>query len=218
MEKSIETIWKDGFLKSDALLAPKLNNLYSQKSIDIVDKFRRMYKINRIAIVAFAFIILPISFLVKIPYMGIGMFVLFFVIVTIAQKFSKRLNTLDKTQNSYQYLISFDNWVKEMTATNTKLSRFLYPYVFIIMVAGFWFGSIGGDIPGNKFVNFILLKFPDTYLVFGFPLILIIGGFTIISLLAYFGGQIGDFDLKLGYGRILKKLDGILADMNELRN
>lgn len=218
MEKSIETIWKDGFLKSDALLAPKLNNLYSQKSIDIVDKFRRMYKINRIAIVAFAFIILPISFLVKIPYMGIGMFVLFFVIVTIAQKFSKRLNTLDKTQNSYQYLISFDNWVKKMAATNTKLSRFLYPYVFIIMVAGFWFGSIGEDIPGNKFVNFILLKFPDTYLVFGFPLILILGGFTIISLLAYFGGQIGDFDLKLGYGRILKKLDGILADMNELRN
>jgi hypothetical protein len=44
------------------------------------------------------------------------------------------------------------------------------------MVAGFWFGSIGGNIPGNKFVNFILLKFPDTYLVFGFPLILIIGG------------------------------------------
>ena len=217
MEKSIETIWKEGFLKNDALLAPKLNNLYNQKSIDIVDKFRRMYKINRIAIVAFACIILPVSFLVKIPYMGIGMFVLFFVIVTIAQKFSKRLDKLDKTQSSYQYLISFDNWVKEMASTNTKLSRFLYPYVFIIMVAGFWFGSIGGDIPGNKLVNFILLKFPGTYLIFGFPLILIMGALTIISLLAYFGAQIGDFDLKLGYGRILKKLDGILADMNELK-
>ena len=217
MEKSIETIWKEGFLKNDALLAPKLNDLYNQKSIDIVDKFRRMYKINRIAILAFAFIILPISFLVKIPYMGIGMFFLFIVISAIAQKFSKRLDTLDKTQNSYQYLISFDNWVKEMAATNTTLSRFLYPYVFIIMVAGFWFGSIGGDIPGNKFVNFILLKFPDTYLVFGFPLILIVAALTVNSLLAYFGAQIGDFDLKLGYGRILKKLDGILADMNELK-
>lgn len=217
MEKSIETIWKEGFLKDNALLAPKLNNLYNQKSIDIVDKFKRMYKINRIAIVAFACIILPVSFIVKIPYMGIGMFVLFFVIITIAQKFSKRLDKLDKTQNSYQYLISFDNWVKEMASTNTKLSRFLYPYVFIIMVAGFWFGSIGGDIPGNKFVNFILLKFPDTYLIFGFPLILIVGALTIISLLAYFGAQIGDFDLKLGYGRILKKLDGILADMKELK-
>jgi hypothetical protein len=217
MEKSIETIWKEGFLKNDALIAPKLNNLYDQKSIDIVEKFKRMYKINRIAIVAFAFMILPMSFIVKIPYMGIGMFLLFMVISAIAQKFSKSLDKLDKTQSSYQYLISFDNWVKEMAATNTKLSRFFYPFVFIIMVSGFWFGSIGGDIPGNKFVNFILLKFPDSYLIFGFPLILTIIALIIISLLAYFGAQIGEFDLKLGYGRILKRLDGILADMDELR-
>ena len=31
MEKSIESIWKQGFLNSDALVAPKLNNLYNQK-------------------------------------------------------------------------------------------------------------------------------------------------------------------------------------------
>jgi hypothetical protein len=217
MEKSIETIWKEGFLKNDALLAPKLNNLYNQKSIDIVDKFKRMYKINRIAIVAFAFILLPISFITKMPYMGIGMFLLFMVITTIAKKFSNSLNKLDKTESSYQYLISFDNWVKEMAATNTKLSRFLYPYVFIIMVLGFWLGSIGGDIPGDKLVNFILLKFPDSYLIFGFPLILIIIALLIISLLAYFGDKIGDFDLNLGYGRIIKKLKVLIADMDELR-
>jgi len=40
MEKSIETIWKEGFLESDALVAPKLNDLYNQKSIHIVDKFK----------------------------------------------------------------------------------------------------------------------------------------------------------------------------------
>lgn len=217
MEKSIEKIWNEGFLKNDALVAPKLNNLYNQKSIDIVEQFKRMYKINRIAIVAFACIILPVSFLVKIPYMGIGMFILFFILVAIAQKFSTRLEQLDKTQNSYHYLLSFDKWVKEMAATNVAISRFLYPYVFIIMVAGFWFGSIGGDIPGNKLVNFIVLQFPNTYLIFGFPLILAIIALLIIGLLAYFGGRIGDFDLKLGYGRILKKLDTMLADMEELK-
>jgi hypothetical protein len=31
MEKSIENIWKEGFLKNDALVAPTLNNLYNQK-------------------------------------------------------------------------------------------------------------------------------------------------------------------------------------------
>lgn len=217
MEKSIETIWKEGFLENDALLAPKLNDLYTKKSIDLVDKFRRMYKINRIAILAFAFIILPITFIVKIPYMGIAMFLLFNVIAAIAHKFSKSLDKIDKTESSYQYLISFDNWVKEMILVNTKLSRYLYPYVFITMVSGFWFGSIGGDVPGDKFLNQLLLEYPDTYLVFGFPLILIIGALVIISLLTYFGGQIGKWDLNLVYGRILKKLDETLADMDELK-
>ncbi len=77
MEKSIEIIWKEGFLKKDALIAPKINDLYNQKSIDIVDKFRRMYRINIIGIVLFAVIILPMNIAVKIPYMGIPMFFLF---------------------------------------------------------------------------------------------------------------------------------------------
>ena len=67
MEKSIEDIWKEGFLKSDALIAPKVNNLYNKKSIDIIDKFKRMFKINLIVIVAFAFASLIMSFLNGVP-------------------------------------------------------------------------------------------------------------------------------------------------------
>ena len=37
-------VQKEGFLNKDALVAPKLNNLYSPKSIDTVDKFKRMYR------------------------------------------------------------------------------------------------------------------------------------------------------------------------------
>jgi hypothetical protein len=54
MEKSIENIWKEGFLKSDALVAPKINNLYNQKSKHLTAKFERMFKINLIAIVVFS--------------------------------------------------------------------------------------------------------------------------------------------------------------------
>ena len=218
MEKSIESIWKEGFLKNDALIAPKINNLYTQKSIDIVEKFRKMYKINRIGIIIFAIIILPISYISKIPYMGISMAFLFLIISIIANKFSKKLDTIDKNVSSYEYLTSFDKWTKEMTATNTKLSRFLYPYVFIIMILSFWFGEIGGDVPGDNFVKAFISKFPDAYLVFDFPLIFILFFIGMIGILAFFGGKIGEFDLKLGYGRILKKLEVLLADMEELRN
>ena len=68
MERSIENIWKEGFLKSDALVAPKINNLYNQKSIHIIDKFKRMFKINLIAIIVFSFVFLIISFFVSIKY------------------------------------------------------------------------------------------------------------------------------------------------------
>lgn len=217
MEKSIELIWKEGFLKNDALVAPKLNDLYNQKSIHIVDRFRRMYKINIIAIIAFAFILLPVTFIVKMQYMGVPMFFLFIVIAFYGIKFKKKLDKIDTSLNSYQYLNSFDNWVKEMIAFNTKLSRYLYPYVFLSMILGFWFNDSNGTLLGERIVGGVLYNFPDIYTIYGFPIIGIVGIIFIMSLLAFFGGRIGKWDVNLVYGRILRKLDILLADMEELR-
>jgi hypothetical protein len=217
MEKSIESIWKEGFLKNDALITPKLNNLYKQKSIDIVEKFKRMYKVNIIALMAFALLMLVIAIPSGMPYMALPMFFLFCGIVTIALKFKKKLENLDKSQNSYEYLKSFDNWTKEMIQTNTSLSRFMYPYVFLVMIAGFWFGSFGGDVPGNTMINEYLVNNPETLTVFGVPLFGLIGLVFILAVISYFGAAIGNFDLNIVYGRILDKMDGLLLDMEDLR-
>lgn len=218
MEKSIESIWKEGFLKSDALVAPKLNDLYNQKSKNIVDKFKRMYKINLISLVVFSIILLPISYITQIPYMGILMFFLFNTIVIVNRKFKFSLDKIDASQDSYQYLSSFDQWIKEMVVVNIKLSRFLYPYVLLSLIAGFWFGSIGGNIPGEEAINSLLIEFPNTYLIFGIPAIGILAVVVIMGILAYSGGRIYKWDLNIVYGRILKKLEEMLADMEELRN
>ena len=217
MKKSIETIWEEGFLKNDALIAPKLNNLYKQKSIDIVDKFKRMYKINIIALMGFALIILLVAVPTEMPYMAIPMFLLFCVIIGIALKFKKKLELLDKNQNSYEYLKSFDNWTKDMISVNTRLSRFMYPYIFLIMIAGFWFGDFGGDIPGNIMLNEYLLNNPETLTVIGLPVFWLVGLLFSLGVISYFGAALGNFDLNIVYGRILKRLDGLLADMEELR-
>lgn len=217
MEKSIETIWKEGFLESNAIIVPKLNDLYNQKSIDIVEKFKRMYRINIIAIILFAFILLPITLFTNMPYMGMPMFVLFMTITFFAIKFKNKLEAINKNANSYQYLKTFDNWTKEMVAFNTKMSRFMYPYVFLSMVAGFWFGSFGSNIPGNDLVKYLLTKYPNMPMIFGLPLYAILAFIFILIFLAFFGAKIGEWDLKIGYGRILKRLDTLLADMEELR-
>lgn len=217
MEKSIESIWKEGFLKNEALVAPKPNNLYNQKSIHIVDKFKRMYKINIIAIIVFAFILLPVTFMVKMQYMGVPMFFLFLLIAFYGVKFYKKLIKIDKSLNSYQYLNSFDNWVKEMISFNTKLSRYLYPYVFLSMVLGFWFINDEGSLLGERIVSGILYSFPNIYVIYGIPLIGIISVIIIMIILAFFGGRIGKWDVNLVYGRILKRLEILISDMEELR-
>ena len=61
MTNSIETIWKEGFLKEKSLVVPKINDLYNQKSKDLVGKMERMYRINLIAIVIMS-IVFPIVY------------------------------------------------------------------------------------------------------------------------------------------------------------
>jgi hypothetical protein len=119
MEKSIESIWKQGFLENDAMVAPKLNNLYNQKSIHIIDKFKRMFKINLNALVIFSFFVLVVSFFVKIPVMGVLMFILFNVIVIVNKRLLKGLNDIDKNVSSYQYLKSFDTWLNSLVIAST---------------------------------------------------------------------------------------------------
>ena len=43
MRKTIEATWREGFLNPDALVAPKVNDLYTRKSSHIVDRIQRAF-------------------------------------------------------------------------------------------------------------------------------------------------------------------------------
>ncbi|KGL59758.1 hypothetical protein [Polaribacter sp. Hel1_33_49] len=211
MEKSIESIWKEGFLQKNALVVPKLNNLYDKKSIHIIDKFKRMFKINLNALVVFSFVLLPVSFFVKIPVMGVLMFILFNVLVFVNKRLFKGLNKIDTNVSSYQYLKSFDVWMQEQITVNMKMSRYIYPYIFIAMVSGFWFSN---DF--NNSLNKILGDYqPD--MIYGMPVYWILSMLLIIILIAIFGERIYKWDLNLVYGGVLKKLAELISDMEDLQ-
>jgi len=211
MEKSIESIWKQGFIDDNAMVAPKLNNLYNQKSIHIIDKFKRMFKINLNALIIFSLVLLPLSFFVKIPVMGVLMFILLNVIVIVNKKLFKGLNKIDKNVSSYEYLKSFDAWMQEQITINKKMSRYIYPYIFLAMLSGFWFS--------NSFRQTLNRIFGDyqPYMSYGIPVFWVLGILFIVILLAIFGGRIYTWDLNLVYGRVLKKLEELLVDMKDLR-
>tara|TARA_R110002072_G_scaffold192107_5_gene348843 strand:- start:12769 stop:13425 length:657 start_codon:yes stop_codon:yes gene_type:complete len=218
MEKSIENIWKEGFLKSDALVVPKINNLYNQKSIHIIDKFKRMFKINLIAIVAFSFAFLIVSFFIGIPITGIIFFITLSVLVFINKKLLNDLEKIDLGISSYQYLKAFNQWINKQIDINKKLSRFLYPIIFMSLILGFWFKDAEGMPLGERLVGEILVGFPDTYLIFGIPLIGIVTVAVILVLLFLVGGRIYKWDLNIVYGRIFKKLEELMTDIESLRS
>ncbi|MFT6321144.1 MAG: hypothetical protein ACJAT4_002073 [Granulosicoccus sp.] len=210
MDKSIESIWKEGFLKNDALLVPKLNDLYNQKSTHLVDKFKRRFKVNLKAIVIFSFIVLILSFLVGIPVMGVMMFFLFNGLVIVNNKLLKGLEKIDKNVSSYQYLKSFNDWMKEQISVNRRMAGFYYPYIFIALTLGFWFSSFNqDDILGN---------FNQIYLVNGIPVYWTISFLLITGLLAIFGGRIYTWEVGVFYGNIINKLEELITDIEELRS
>ncbi len=218
MAKSIENIWKEGFLKSDALVAPKINNLYNQKSIHIIDKFKRMFKINLIAIVAFSFTFLIITFFIGIPLMGSIFFITLMVLVVVNKRLLIGLELIDKGVSSYQYLKAFNEWIKKQVSINKRMSTFLYPIFFMSIVIGFWFKDAEGIPLGERLVNEILIGFPNTYLIYGIPLIGIVIAVLILGVLALFGGRIYMWDVNLVYGRVFKKLEELIADIENLRS
>ncbi len=218
MEKSIENIWKEGFLKSDALLAPKINSLYNQKSIHIIDKFKRMFRINLIAIVAFSIIFLIVTFFIGIPIMGAIFFATLTVLVIINKRLLNGLEKIEKGVSSYQYLKAFNLWIKRQVSINKKISTFLYPIIFMSFIIGFWFKDAEGMLLGKRLVNEILIGFPDVYLIYGIPLLGIVIVLIVSILLAIFGGRIYQWDLNIVYGRVFKKLEELLTDMERLKN
>jgi hypothetical protein len=218
MEKSIENIWKEGFLKNDALVAPKINSLYNRKSIHIIDKFKRMFRTNLIAIVIGSFVFLIVSWLLHIQVMGILFFVTLMVLVFINKRLLNGLEKIDQGQNSYQYLKNFSLWIKKQIAINKRIATFIYPVFFMSFILGFWFNNAGDVYLGERIVKEILRVYPGTYLVFGVPLVGIIIAVLIMAVLAYYGGRIYLWDLNVIYGSVLKKLDELLTDLESLRS
>ena len=218
MEKSIENIWKEGFLKSDALVAPKLNDLYNQKSKHVIDKFKRMFKINLIAIVVFAFAILVATTLNGLPIIGVSWFLILIALVVVNKKLTGSLEKIDYHKNSYDYLMSFNKWLQEQMAINRKMARLYYPLFFLSVVVGFWFIDAEGVSLGQRLVGEVLYGFPDIYMISGVPLIGIVFVIIIAGLLMLFGGRIYNFDVKIVYGRMFKKIKELITDLEELRS
>jgi hypothetical protein len=212
MGKSIETIWKKGFLDSDSLVAPKLNDLYNQKSKTIIDKFKRMMKINIYVIMVFAFLNWGLYAALGTPYTGVFIFFLLMGVCWISIKQRRTMKNIDASLSSYDYLKSFNSWLEMAISNNTKLMRFFYPLIFLAALMPIVQALKAGEVTNAAILN------SGFHLIYGIPTFTWIIALVIAVLIYVFGGKIYKWDVNLAYSRIFRKLENMIAEMEELRN
>ena len=213
MRKTIEATWREGFLNPDALVAPKVNDLYTRKSTHIVDRIQRMQRINEIAILIGAPIAWAFLSAVGIPYTGAIMCTAWVGLIVVRRQFP-HITKFDSTVgvDSYQYLKAFQLWLKNRLAWGRRVQGHLYAVTFLALAIG-----IGASAGGQALIRTIVENFPDVRLVNGVPLVLIVVVVAMTIVVDRFGGVIFDFDVKTAYRRVFEKLDQMVAEMEELR-
>ncbi|NOU58555.1 hypothetical protein [Marinifilum caeruleilacunae] len=215
MEKSIETIWNEGFLNKDSIVVPKLNNLYNQKSKHLIGKFKRMGRNNLYGIVIGASFMLILSFFLKIPIIGSLFFLSLMLVVWAGKKQNDKLEELDVSLSSYDYLKSFDAWLNNAISQYMKIFRFLYPLLFLAIILGTLYADMSPFLRERTIDK--IMNDPDTVLLFGLPIYYITPMLVFLALVFLFSDKIYLFDIKLIYGNIFRKLKETIADMEELR-
>jgi hypothetical protein len=213
MRKTIEATWREGFLDPAALVAPKVNDLYTRKSTHIVDRIRRMQRINEIAIVIGGPIMWAQLSLVGIPYAGAIICAAWVGLIVVRRQFP-HITTFDApvSVDSYQYLKAFQGWLRNRLAWGRRVQGHLYAVTFLALAIG-----VGASAPGQALIRAIVENFPDLRLVNGVPLVLIVVVAAMTIVVDLFGGVIFDFDVNTVYRHVFKKLDEMVAEMEDLR-
>lgn len=210
MERSIESIWKEGFINSEALVAPQVNDLYNKKSIHIIEKFKRMFLINIWGIIAGASVILVVSYVIGALAAGLVLFLTLMAVAYSAKLDLDGLGKLDKGQSSYDYLMSFRDWINNSTEKYGSLYRFVYPVIILSFYFGMWFSDAMEGVRLRVAEN-------SSDLIFGMHTYTTLVMFGTAIVMAFLAKRIHREDVSLLYGKIMAKLDEALHDMEVLR-
>ena len=213
MKNSIEAIWKEGFLSEKNLVVPKINDLYNQKSKHVVDNIRRMFRINLIVIVVLSIILPIVHYFVDAFWQGVATSILLLFTGWYNKLQMNGIKALDPGATSFDYLKSFDGWLRETLSRSEKLMRFSYPLYFLIAVSTIW--STWNN--QEKLIMATRQRFSGSIFIANVPLfaIIVVGIVTVLMFL--FADRIYKWDIRLMYGRVFAKLEETIAEMEELR-
>lgn len=212
MKNSIEEIWKEGFLNEKSLVAPKINDLYNQKSKHVVEKVKRTFRTNLIVIVITSIAFPIIYYFLDAIWQGVAASVLLLLTAWYSNRLIHSIKALDQGATSLDYLKSFDRWLKDALSRGEKVLRFTYSLYFLIAMSIIWSAWNKGPITSTMYQ-----KYPDVIFIGTVPLFAWIIAGVATLLMLYFSDRIYRWDVRLMYGRVFDKLEETIAEMESLK-
>lgn len=216
MEKSIEKIWKEGFMNSEMSAIPQIGDIKSLQSLYFVDQFKKSYQTNIIVLMATAVLILLAAVIGGVPFTGLFLFMLFASLAMLGKRELNKLDRINMGIDCYEFLQNVDHWLKELLARFQKIYRFWIPLFFI---GGSW-----GLLNTNFFVPFLgktlmdkILSSSSTYVLADLPILWILGIGLVAIGLSFFTDKIFKREMQSIYGEQISRLDQLLKEMEELR-
>lgn len=214
MEKSIEQIWKSGFIQESQNI-PKIKQLDQLQSIYFVDSFKKKYQINVIALMLTALMVLPAFILGGIPMIGFFMFGLFASLALLGQIEILKLNQLNQADSNYVYLRAFDEWLKKLEAKFAWIYRIWVPLLFVgfalaLLQTNFFVPFLGETLI-ERFTNT-----PPSDGLFTLPLFWNLGIFGLAGLLSFLADFIFKKEMQSIYGDLMAKIEALLRELRKL--
>lgn len=217
MEKSIEKIWKEGFMNDNSFSIPQIEDVKSLKSIYLVDQFKKTYKTNIVLLIGTAVIVLFAFIMGDVPFIGLMIFGLFSTLAILGYRELSALEKLDPGVTSYEFLKVFDNWLKNLLHKFSMVYRFLIPLLFI--------GFALAILQTNFFIPFLdetllerMVGNSTPAMIAGIPVLWVASILLIAAALSYFSTRFFKMEMRSIYGELIEKLDRSLAELEELRS
>jgi hypothetical protein len=201
MDKSIEEIWSEGFQDEKYLIPPVINDLYNKKSILTVDKLQSVSKKDNWSIIPLSIITL-IFFIIKSKLLfGLYISALMLSLFFLNRKKLKFLYTINTSQSCFQYLGKLQEMIKNNVKSTTRLLGFGLPFFGYLGLCIFIFES--------NMENFILETYSSKQLLI--KSIIILMSLSVIGIISF---RLTNY---LVYGRLIKKIDEMIDELNLLK-
>ncbi|KAB1155355.1 hypothetical protein F7018_12845 [Tenacibaculum aiptasiae] len=204
MEKSIEKIWTEAFINEQSLIAPKINNLYNQKSKSIINKIKRTYEIDNKGLIPMAIIVVIGMTLLSEVIIGLYAAFLILCLYFFNSNQLKKFKDIDVKSDNLSYLKQYRYIINIIMKSTKKL------FVFAIPVAVLSIFILAYNLKEKSFLSKFISS--DTSL-----LKMISVGFLIAVCVSVIGFVVYNISTKILYATQISKLDDLIKEMDQLK-